>query len=568
AREYQKRQPGFPVALACYITCRLCEGLDYAHRATDLNGTPLKLVHRDISPSNCIISVNGEVKLIDFGIAKAANGAVRTQNGVLKGKAAYLSPEMIRGQTYDRRSDLFALGVMLYELLTGHRPFEGKSDVETLMKIADCEVDPLRKHNPAIPEEVEEAVLKLLARKPDHRYQWASELQADLERYLVTTSTQVGAKDLSRFMTEVFGAQALMEDVGSFTPSPRVALRSPLPPEEPPPHPTLTATPAPMRLDSATSAATRISKEPERLARELISPPAVTAEMVPVATATEKTPAPSPVPASGPAPAPRARRRRALALLALGVVVLGLGGGGWWALRHPEALFARMDAEPSASASPPKQESVADVASVSGSPPAPTQEPVADPPPASAQEPVAAVAPAAEPPAAPAQEPVVAVAPATRQAPAIEAPPPFAPEPVAAVAPAPKPGSTVTASAPAPRKSDTTVASARVEPRKKPAPEPSRAALPAVTPETGVAYLTIQSNRPSKIFVDGVEVGETPKRLMELVPGAHTVRVDCIYDWGRHEGRTRSLTIPKDGEATLRHSCEEQAPTPATPPSR
>jgi outer membrane biosynthesis protein TonB len=253
-----------------------------------------------------------------------------------------------------------------------------------------------------------------------------------------------------------------------------------------------------------------------------------------------------------PATPERARPRRWPRVLALLVVVLLLGVGGWQALEHSELL--------------------AGMVSGTSSTVAPAQQPA----PAVAVAPAPKQAPAAAPPPAPIQAPAVEVAPAPKQAPAAELPPAPSQEPVTAaaskpapatsVAPAPKQALAVPAVAPAPRKPESTVvAAARVEPRKK--PDPSRSALPAVTPQTGVAYLTIQSNQRSTIFVDGVEVGETPKSLMEIVPGAHTVRVDCLYGWGRHEGRTRSLTIPPDGEATIRHSCEEQAPASGAPAS-
>ncbi|MCA9689515.1 MAG: serine/threonine protein kinase, partial [Myxococcales bacterium] len=127
----QKNRP-MPLAQACFIVMKVCEGLDYAHNKKDKQGRSLNIVHRDVSPPNILVSYDGEVKLIDFGVAKAAGRVSRTQAGILKGKFGYMSPEQVRGMPLDRRSDVFALGVVLYELLTGTRLFQGETDFATL----------------------------------------------------------------------------------------------------------------------------------------------------------------------------------------------------------------------------------------------------------------------------------------------------------------------------------------------------------------------------------------------------------------------------------------------------
>ncbi|HEY6880481.1 MAG TPA: serine/threonine-protein kinase, partial [Polyangiales bacterium] len=124
-----------PVELACYVMMKICEGLDYAHRKCDSQGRALELVHRDVSPHNMLISFDGDVKLIDFGIAKAANNSVKTRAGILKGKFGYLSPEQVRGERVDQRSDIFGIGIVLHELLTGERLFAGDSDLSTIEKV-------------------------------------------------------------------------------------------------------------------------------------------------------------------------------------------------------------------------------------------------------------------------------------------------------------------------------------------------------------------------------------------------------------------------------------------------
>jgi serine/threonine protein kinase len=138
------RQKGelMPLAQAAYVTMQVCEGLDYAHNKRDAQGRELHLVHRDISPQNVLIGYEGEIKLIDFGIAKAAGKASTTQAGILKGKFGYMSPEQVRGLPIDRRSDIFAVGIVLYELLTSERLFVGESDFSTLEKVRNVEILP------------------------------------------------------------------------------------------------------------------------------------------------------------------------------------------------------------------------------------------------------------------------------------------------------------------------------------------------------------------------------------------------------------------------------------------
>ncbi len=138
------RHEGEPmsVAQACFIVMKVCEGLDYAHNKRDAQGTELHLVHRDVSPQNILVSYDGELKLVDFGIAKAAGKASKTQAGILKGKFGYMSPEQVRGLPIDRRSDIFSLGIILYELLTGERLFVGESDFSTLEKVRNVEILP------------------------------------------------------------------------------------------------------------------------------------------------------------------------------------------------------------------------------------------------------------------------------------------------------------------------------------------------------------------------------------------------------------------------------------------
>ena len=196
-----------PVAQACFIVMKLCEGLDYAHNKRDQAGRELHLVHRDVSPQNVLVSFEGEVKVIDFGIAKAANKGNKTQAGILKGKFGYMSPEQVRGIPIDRRSDVFSCGIVLYELLTGERLFVGESDFSTLEKVRNVDIQPPRALNPAIPEAVERVILKALAKDVDDRYQWCSEMLGDLQQYLMGQDVVFTAKTLSSWLKEIFAQE-------------------------------------------------------------------------------------------------------------------------------------------------------------------------------------------------------------------------------------------------------------------------------------------------------------------------------------------------------------------------
>ncbi len=201
-----------PVEQSAHIIAQVCDGLDYAHRKTDEKMNPLNIVHRDISPQNIIVSYEGTVKLIDFGIAKAKSKSTKTQAGMLKGKFSYMSPEQVSAMPLDRRSDIFSLGVVLFEMLTGKRLFLGKNDVETLEKIRKAEVPPPSVFNHDISPELDRIVLRSLARNRDERYQWASEFAEDLKRYVFASQRKFDRQDLMNFMSEFF-ADELEEDM-------------------------------------------------------------------------------------------------------------------------------------------------------------------------------------------------------------------------------------------------------------------------------------------------------------------------------------------------------------------
>ncbi len=217
-----------PVSQACFVVMKVCEGLDYAHNKRDASGRELHLVHRDVSPQNILVSFEGEVKLIDFGIAKAAGKGSKTQAGILKGKFGYMSPEQVRGIPIDRRSDVFSCGIVLYELLTGERLFVGESDFSTLEKVRNVEILPPSTYNRRIPDELERIVLKALAKDPEDRYQNAIDLHDELQAFVYTAGEFYSRKDLAGWMKKTFGREideesAKLEGYRQLKPPPELA---------------------------------------------------------------------------------------------------------------------------------------------------------------------------------------------------------------------------------------------------------------------------------------------------------------------------------------------------------
>ncbi len=189
-----------PVPLAVYVASKVASALDYAHRRRDAEGHELNIVHRDVSPQNILISYEGDIKLCDFGIAKAASKASKTQSGALKGKIQYMSPEQAWGKPIDRRSDLFSLGVVLHELLTGERLFGGDTDINVLEKVRSADVAPPSQLNPEVPHNLDTVVLKALAKEPDDRYANASDLLRDLDSVLYSYTPAPGSADVAIYL--------------------------------------------------------------------------------------------------------------------------------------------------------------------------------------------------------------------------------------------------------------------------------------------------------------------------------------------------------------------------------
>lgn len=214
-----KRQP-FPAALACHIAIKVCEGLQYAHHLHDPDGQDLHIVHRDISPPNVLISRQGEVKIVDFGLAKAAHSVEKTEPGVVKGKFSYLAPETAMGQEADAQADIFAVGIMLWEMLAGRKLFQGETDYQTVKMVQQAEVPSLRAINPAVPAELESILAVALAKDKRVRYADAAAFSDELLNFIFGNKMRVGAQDLARVVNEVVaersrGAATLTKKDGS-----------------------------------------------------------------------------------------------------------------------------------------------------------------------------------------------------------------------------------------------------------------------------------------------------------------------------------------------------------------
>jgi serine/threonine-protein kinase len=193
-----------PIELAVFIALEVLEALDYAHNAKDMDGRAMRIVHRDISPSNIFISKRGDVKLGDFGIARAQERESKTQAGTLKGKYGYMSPEQVIGGPLDGRSDLFAIGIVLAEMLMGRRLFTAAADLDVLLMVRDARIERLGKYAGDLPPALDKIVRRVLKKEPAERPQTAADLRQALSDYLFQAGKRVGATELRGFVTDLF----------------------------------------------------------------------------------------------------------------------------------------------------------------------------------------------------------------------------------------------------------------------------------------------------------------------------------------------------------------------------
>ena len=194
-----------------YITARICDGLNYAHELRDLHQRSLNIIHRDISPQNIFITYDGKIKIIDFGIAKTAVQSVRTQTGLVKGKLAYMSPEQAKGSELDRRSDIFATGAVLYEMLTGSRMYQGNDTAEVLQKVIEADFPPPESLQPDIPAQVSAILNLALAKEKSDRYENIGQMLADVEECMFELSLRGNAQTLSSEMKGLFESEYAAE---------------------------------------------------------------------------------------------------------------------------------------------------------------------------------------------------------------------------------------------------------------------------------------------------------------------------------------------------------------------
>jgi eukaryotic-like serine/threonine-protein kinase len=200
-----------PPLVAAWISSRLCDALDYAHALRDAAGKPIGIVHQDLSPSNIVVSYEGQVKLIDFGLAKAAGRAQQTNVDALKQKIGYMSPELVLGTTLDARSDVFGVGVCLYEMVTGRRLFAGADDIATLKLVSSANVPPPSALVDDTPEDLEMIMMRALERSPDRRWGTAGEMGQALAACVAGEDPTFGTRHVAEFMRELFAQDMAAE---------------------------------------------------------------------------------------------------------------------------------------------------------------------------------------------------------------------------------------------------------------------------------------------------------------------------------------------------------------------
>ncbi|MDP2340909.1 MAG: serine/threonine-protein kinase [Deltaproteobacteria bacterium] len=355
-----------PLELSSFIVAKMADGLDYAHSRRDNLGNPSGIVHRDISPQNVLVSWEGDVKVIDFGIAKATEKSGKTRPGTLKGKFAYMAPEQIRGLPLDGRSDIFALGVVLYEMVTGQRGFQADSEFSLLEMVRNVEIRPPSLLNSALPAELERIVYKALCKDRDQRYQTGADLSEDLQRFLMMRGKPPQARDLAAFMRENFTVdwekeRARLESYKEFTgenSKPTPVSRAP-------------AAPIALEVDSSFS-----SSDDDGFSSSAPPPPPSLPPPQPIGvrpaalvnpvrseTTANTGSHPPPPPEAKPKPSGPSRAPKILAaMLFLTVLVAGLGVGGWYFFRPrstvvlsvegPAEAFVRFDNAVPAKAAP------------------------------------------------------------------------------------------------------------------------------------------------------------------------------------------------------------------------
>ncbi|MGC8928162.1 MAG: serine/threonine protein kinase [Myxococcota bacterium] len=222
-----KRGIPFPMEYALKIASNVCEGLYYAHSKVDYNGNPLNIVHRDITPENIMVSWDGAVKILDFGIAKATNLVSTDREGEVKGKLSYISPEQLQGKEADQRSDIFSLGVVLYEWITGYKLFRGETDEAVIKSITEGKIYPPSFFKPDLPKQVEKILMSALEKDPEKRYKNAWDMQFEIDSFLSQHEFTPSNVHLSNFIKQLFKDE--IEKERKITGKKIIAVPPPLP---------------------------------------------------------------------------------------------------------------------------------------------------------------------------------------------------------------------------------------------------------------------------------------------------------------------------------------------------
>jgi TonB family protein len=315
-RQGHERDNPLNVELALFIASKIASALDYAHRKKDYEEKEMGLVHRDVSPQNVLISQEGDIKLCDFGIAKAASKASHTQAGALKGKLQYMAPEQAWGRNIDRRSDVFALATVLFEMLTNRKLFSGDNELSILEQVREAQVQPPSLYNDEVTPEIDKVVLKALQKDPANRYQTAGEMARDLDAILYSFRPTPTSADLAIYMHRLSSPDAVAPEPEPFADEETITP-APAPPASP-------MFPSPVIAPAAAVAAAAVA------------PPTVM---------------PSPMIASAPAPAAaisygdvpeRVERKSKAGLIAAAVgLVAVIGGAAFVLTRKPAANAAQ-----------------------------------------------------------------------------------------------------------------------------------------------------------------------------------------------------------------------------------
>jgi serine/threonine-protein kinase len=487
-----------PLAACARLVAHACEGLAFAHDFVDpQTGVPLGLIHRDISPDNILLSRQGAVKVVDFGIAKAAGQGHKTESGVIKGKLAYMPPEQVRAESLDRRVDVYALGVVLYELLTAHKPFEADSEIGLMRAILTQSPMPAVQFRPELPDSLRRILGRALAKDREQRYPDCHAFQSDLEEFILSVGKPVTTQQVAQLIARV------SPNTDNSTPTPRPGL---------PPggsNPSVSPGHTPSSPDAKTD-----TERPTVL--DIRPLPRATPPSGQMATRIQRTPV-------KPQPQPQPRGRWVQVLVA-GVLLMAGGGVVLW--RTASSRSAPQKPTHMAQREPPP------VTSPSAEP-LPATSPSAELPPSPAPE-LSTNSPGAQPQ----EQADGGVATVLQGAPAVPEGSPSAPTTPSPEVSSLKPGEQEPVSPkPTPQKAGTS----RTE-------RPSLGGVPAKpkrAPKKGTLEIRV---RPYAIvFLSGKKIGETPMSPVELPPGIYTVKLV-------NENLKREVTMSvevKPGEPTV-----------------